>query len=99
MSTVVLYCWCHSDSASVLLYFTLSALRRSMGSAIVTKLVLLTGLKVQPPNSLQQLCNKKDTRLKFCNLYFPHAEKVYRPLGAEYKLIPNSVESCYKNIN
>ena len=21
MSTVVLYCWCHSDSASVLLYF------------------------------------------------------------------------------
>ena len=24
MSTVVLYCWCHSDSASVLLYFTCS---------------------------------------------------------------------------
>ena len=24
MSTVVLYCWCHSDSASVLLYFTFS---------------------------------------------------------------------------
>ena len=23
MSTVVLYCWCHSDSASVLLYFTI----------------------------------------------------------------------------
>ena len=22
MSTVVLYCWCHSDSASVFLYFT-----------------------------------------------------------------------------
>ena len=22
MSTVVLYCWCHSDSASVRLYFT-----------------------------------------------------------------------------
>ena len=22
MSTLVLYCWCHSDSASVLLYFT-----------------------------------------------------------------------------
>ena len=22
MSTVVLYCWCHSDNASVLLYFT-----------------------------------------------------------------------------
>ena len=24
MSTVMLYCWCHSDSASVLLYFTLN---------------------------------------------------------------------------
>ena len=23
MSTVVLYCWCHSDSASVRLYFTI----------------------------------------------------------------------------
>ena len=23
MSTVVLYCWCHSDGASVLMYFTL----------------------------------------------------------------------------
>ena len=27
MSTVVLYCWCHSDSASVLLYFTLDPAR------------------------------------------------------------------------
>ena len=27
MSTVVLYCWCHSDSASVLLYFTLQVHR------------------------------------------------------------------------
>ena len=26
MSTVVLYCWCHSDRASVLLYFTLNIL-------------------------------------------------------------------------
>ena len=24
MSTVLLYCWCHSDSASVILYFTLA---------------------------------------------------------------------------
>ena len=23
MATVMLYCWCHGDSASVLLYFTL----------------------------------------------------------------------------
>ena len=23
MSTVLLFCWCHSDSASVILYFTL----------------------------------------------------------------------------
>ena len=27
MSTVVLYCWCHSDGASVLLYFTLQVHR------------------------------------------------------------------------
>ena len=27
MSTVVLYCWCHSDSASFLLYFTLVRFR------------------------------------------------------------------------
>ena len=27
MSTVVLYCWCHSDSASVLLYFTYKDLK------------------------------------------------------------------------
>ena len=27
MSTVVLYCWCHSDGASVLLYFTCIELR------------------------------------------------------------------------
>ena len=26
MSTVVLYCWCHSDGASVLLYFTCASL-------------------------------------------------------------------------
>ena len=26
MSTEVIYCWCHNDSASVLLYFTLFSL-------------------------------------------------------------------------
>ena len=26
MSNVVFYCWCHSDSASVLLYFTFSSI-------------------------------------------------------------------------
>ena len=30
MSIVVLYCLCHSDSASVLLYFTLSSIRLSL---------------------------------------------------------------------
>ena len=29
MSTVVLYCWCHSDGASVLLYFTLQTVLTS----------------------------------------------------------------------
>ena len=28
MSTVVLYSWCHSDSASVLLYFTYSKIEK-----------------------------------------------------------------------
>ena len=30
MSTVVLYCWCHSDGASVLLYFTLERKKRQI---------------------------------------------------------------------
>ena len=34
MSTVVLYCWCHSDSASVLLYFT--SLSRASASPPLT---------------------------------------------------------------
>ena len=36
MSTVVLYCWCHSDDASVLLYFTLvlSRVPLNIGSAM-----------------------------------------------------------------
>ena len=36
LSTVVLYCWCHSDSASVLLYFTyISSLMTSPLRAVV----------------------------------------------------------------
>ena len=38
MFTVVLYCWCHSDGASVLLYFTflshLFPLPRGAGSTV-----------------------------------------------------------------
>ena len=40
MSIVVLYCWCHSDSASVLLYFTLkppNQLLKQSTLEIVTK--------------------------------------------------------------
>ena len=32
MSTVVLYCWCHSDGASVLLYFTFQVSNSIAGS-------------------------------------------------------------------
>ena len=32
MSTVVLYCWCHSDSASVLLYFTFISVEIKMAN-------------------------------------------------------------------
>ena len=35
MSTVVLYCWCHSDSASVLLYFTLLWLTNTLNWRMV----------------------------------------------------------------
>ena len=36
MSTVVLYCWCHSDSVSVLLYFTLMKLITGYVSGLET---------------------------------------------------------------
>ena len=36
MSTVVLYCWCHSDSASVLLYFTFT---NDLATDIISKYV------------------------------------------------------------
>ena len=38
MSTVVLYCWCHSDSASVLLYFTIfmDVMRRNIYDEILS---------------------------------------------------------------
>ena len=40
MSTVVLYCWCRSDSASVLLYFTLKASLTACPDPIVSVDVL-----------------------------------------------------------
>ena len=36
MSTVVLYCWCHSDSASVLLYFTFHVIEYGVFLLIMT---------------------------------------------------------------
>ena len=41
MSTAVLYCWCHSDSASVLLYFTNSCF------TIIALLLSIYGLNVR----------------------------------------------------
>ena len=41
MSTVVLYCWCHSDSASVILYFTLvKRLRRRQYDPVVIERII-----------------------------------------------------------
>ena len=42
ISIVVLYCWCHSNSASVLLYFTLILIYKP----IIYKTKLLTDLKI-----------------------------------------------------
>ena len=41
-------------------------LGRSVGVHTATRLVWLTGVRAQPSNSPQQLCNQKDTHLKIC---------------------------------
>ena len=47
MSTVVLYCWCHSGGASVLLYFTLSLdLESGMSTCIPISLVYHTNWRI-----------------------------------------------------
>ena len=48
MSTAVLYCWCHSDGASVLLYFTnLFSLFKQYYRTWVDQLVIFLWLTTQ----------------------------------------------------
>ena len=49
MSTVVLYRWCHSDSASVLLYFTL------VWNAKLTETQIFSELSIEIESSLIEL--------------------------------------------
>ena len=58
-------------------------LGRSVGVTTATQLVWLTGLRAQPSHFPQQLCNQKDTHLKFVNKppyidYKPTATQVDR---------------------
>ena len=49
MSTVVFYCWCHSDSASVFLYFTIPYTLVSEGHVCLKEQDKLSDIEQQPP--------------------------------------------------
>ena len=55
MSTVVLYCWCHSDSASVLLYFTFNHVQ--IQCYAVMKIILKEFIKVRCSPQNRVLCS------------------------------------------
>ena len=52
MSTVVLYCWCHSDSTSVLLYFTFVDWNLTK---LVTNQVLIVRFQVRVLRPMEKL--------------------------------------------
>ena len=52
MSTVVLYCWCHSDKASVLLYFTFKARRSRINHARKCRLSKVNSNVIKTANAM-----------------------------------------------
>ena len=80
MSTVVLYCWCHSDSASVLLYFTLYFV-----DTLLTKQFIFIG-KFNTIYSFQWENENKEMRPKKMEFFFTFRRDVYR--GTRVYIIP-----------
>ena len=65
MSTVVLYCWCHSDSVSVLLYFTFGIEPKANDSYFITKITACRcSHLVQRNNLSKEMC--------LCQLFLSH---------------------------
>ena len=73
ISTVVLYCWCHSDSESVLLYFTL----------LYTKLYLRMWCKEISGPYLEEKLNFHEKSPMHCSLYTASSDYIF-PIAAPY---------------